>query len=68
MFECRTRNREETWLPVDTNSESRKVSSPDLPIRMIQSLIQNERASWTTSFFFFFFPMGTVQYDPMFGG
>lgn len=54
MFECRTRNREETWLPVDTNSESRKVSSPDLPIRMIQSLIQNERASWITFFFFSF--------------
>lgn len=40
-----------------------KVSSPDLPTGMIQSLIQNERAS-----FIFFFPMGSVQYDPMLSG
>ncbi len=38
-----------------------KVSSPDLPTRMIQSLIQIERASC-------FFPMGSVQYDPMLSG
>lgn len=39
-----------------------KVSSPDLPTRMIQSLIENERASGP------FFPMDSVQYDPMLSG
>lgn len=42
-----------------------KVSSPDLPTRMIQSMIQDRRARERE---LHYFPMGSVQYDPMLSG